>query len=86
MQKLEIKGGRKISGTISISGSKNATLPILASTILTNKKVIVKNVPLVKDVLTMAELLSTIGSTVKLDKKRKKIEIENKKPLKTFAP
>ena len=86
MQKLEIKGGRKISGIITISGSKNATLPILASTILTNKKVIVKNVPLVKDVLTMAELLSTIGSTVKLDKKRKKIEIENKKPLKTFAP
>ena len=86
MQKLEIKGGRKISGIITISGSKNATLPILASTILTNKKVTVKNVPLVKDVLTMAELLSTIGATVKLDKKRKKIEIVNKKPLKTFAP
>ena len=79
MQKLEIKGGRKISGTITISGSKNATLPILASTILTNKKVTIKNVPLVKDVLTMTELLSTIGSAVKLDKKRKKIEILNKK-------
>ena len=38
MQKLEIKGGKKISGTITISGSKNATLPILASTILTKKK------------------------------------------------
>ena len=75
MQKLEIKGGRKISGTILISGSKNATLPILASTILTNKKVTIKNVPLVKDVLTMVELLNTIGSTVKLDKKKKKIEI-----------
>jgi len=86
MQKLEIKGGKKISGIIKISGSKNATLPILASTILTNKKVTVKNVPLVKDVLTMVELLSSIGSTVKLDKKRKKIEITNKKPLKTFAP
>ena len=44
MQKLEIKGGRKISGTIIISGSKNATLPILASTILTDKKVIIKNI------------------------------------------
>ena len=79
MQKLEIKGGRKISGTIIISGSKNATLPILASTILTNKKVTIKNIPLVKDVLTMAELLSTIGSAVKFDKKRKKIEIFNNK-------
>ena len=86
MQKLEIKGGRKISGTIIISGSKNATLPILASTILTNKKVTIKNVPLVKDVLTMAELLSTIGSAVKFDKKKKTIEIFNKKSLKTFAP
>ena len=86
MQKLEIRGGRKISGTIVISGSKNATLPILASTILTNKKVVIKNVPIVKDVLTMVELLCTIGSTVKFDKKGKKIEIFNKKLLKTFAP
>ena len=38
MQKLEIKGGKKISGSITISGSKNATLPILASTILTKKR------------------------------------------------
>ena len=86
MQKLEIIGGKKISGTITISGSKNATLPILASTILTNKKVIIKNVPLVRDVESMAELLSEIGSTVKFNKKKKIIEILNKKPLKTFAP
>ena len=86
MQRLEIKGGRKISGTIEISGSKNATLPILASTILTNKKIEITNVPLVRDVETMAELLSTMGSTIKFDKKRKKIEILNKKSLKTFCP
>ena len=85
MQKLEIKGGRKISGTINISGSKNATLPILASTILTNKKVIIKNIPIVRDVETMAALLNTLGSTVKLNKREKKIEIINNKPLKTFA-
>ena len=86
MQKLEIKGGRKISGVITISGSKNATLPILASTILTNKKVIIKNIPIVRDVETMSELLETLGSSVFFDQKRKKIEIENKKSLKTFAP
>ena len=85
MQKLEIKGGRKISGTITISGSKNATLPILAATILTNKKVTIKNIPIVKDVITMMELLSTIGSSIKFDKKSKKIEINNRKSLKTFA-
>ena len=85
MQKLEIKGGRKISGTIKISGSKNATLPILASTILTNKKVTIKNIPIVRDVQTMADLLRTIGSTITLNKRKKKIYIINRKPLKTFA-
>jgi len=86
MEKLEIKGGRKISGTIPISGSKNATLPILAATILTDKKIIIKNIPIVRDVQTMALLLSTIGSNVKLSQKNKKIEIINNNKLKTFAP
>ena len=86
MQRLEIKGGKKLSGTIEISGSKNATLPILAATILTNKKIEITNVPIVKDVETMLKLLSVIGSEVKLDKDKKKIEIINKKSLTTFAP
>jgi len=85
MQKLEIRGGKQISGIIKISGSKNATLPILASTILTNKKIIIKNIPIVRDVETMAALLNTIGSTVKLNKTEKTIEILNNKALKTFA-
>ena len=85
MEKLEIKGGRKISGTIIISGSKNATLPILASTILTNKKIIINNVPVVRDVETMVALLRTIGSNVNFNKKYKRIEIINTKSLKTFA-
>ena len=61
MQKLEIKGGKKLSGTIEVSGAKNATLPILASTILKNKKVVIKNIPIGKDVETMGELLKQIG-------------------------
>ena len=86
MQRLEIKGGRKISGTVKISGSKNATLPILASTILTSKKVQITNIPIVRDVETMVELLKGMGSNIEFDKKRKKISIYNKKKLKTFAP
>ena len=70
MQKLAIKGNKKISGSIVISGSKNATLPILASTILTKKKVTITNVPIVKDVETMVELLKTFGSSVNFDKKK----------------
>ena len=72
MHKLEIKGGNKISGIIKISGSKNSTLPILASTILTDKKITIKNVPIVRDVETMVNILRTIGSHVKFFKKQKK--------------
>ncbi len=86
MQKLEIKGGRKISGTIKISGSKNATLPILAATILTDKEILITNVPIVKDVETMVDLLRSMGSDIFLNKKKKIIRIINKKRLKTFAP
>ena len=72
MQKLIIVGGKKLSGTISISGSKNATLPILAASILSNNKIVIQNIPLVKDVKTMVDLLSLLGSKVKLTKKKKK--------------
>ena len=56
MQKLLIKGKKDLSGKIIISGSKNATLPILAATILSNK-VKLTNIPLVKDIFTMVKLL-----------------------------
>ena len=71
MQKLIIVGGKKLNGTINISGSKNATLPILAASILNQHKTIIKNIPLVKDVKTMIDLLSILGSKIKLIKKKK---------------
>ena len=52
MDKLEIIGGKKLQGSINISGSKNASLPILAATILVNK-VTLNNIPQVKDIDTM---------------------------------
>ena len=79
MQKLIIKGNKSLSGVIKISGSKNATLPILASTILSDKKVEIKNIPAVKDVITMSELLKYIGLDIKVNLKQKKILIKNKK-------
>ena len=86
MQKLLIKGGRELSGKISISGSKNATLPILAASILSNQTTI-KNVPLVKDIFTMVELLNFIGLKTKIIKKENTIEIKNKeKNINTLAP
>ena len=60
MQKLIIKGKKELSGKISISGSKNATLPILAASILAHETCL-KNIPLVKDIFTIVKLLSFIG-------------------------
>ena len=86
MQKLLINGKKELSGKISISGSKNATLPILAATILSDQ-VKLKNVPLVKDIFTMVNLLKFIGLRVNILKKKKTIEINNiNKNIKTLAP
>ncbi len=86
MKKLVIKGKKKLSGSISISGSKNATLPILASTILSEKKIIIKNFPLVKDVFTMIDLLVSIGLKVNIDKKKRILKIiNNNKKINTVA-
>ncbi len=86
MQKLLIKGKKELSGTISISGSKNATLPILAASILANN-VKLLNVPLVKDIFTMLDLLKFIGIKVKINKNKRIIELNNKKKItNTLAP
>jgi len=86
MQKLIIKGKKKLSGSINISGSKNATLPILAGALLTNKIITLKNIPLVQDVYTMINLLKFIGLNIKISKKSKTLKISSDKELKTFAP
>ena len=85
MDKLEILGARKLKGTIHISGSKNAALPILAATILSKKKIILKNLPNVKDIETIIKLLQSIGSIIKYSKNKNSISIHNKYKLKTFA-
>ena len=86
MEKLIIKGNRELNGKISISGSKNATLPILAASILSNQTTI-KNVPMVKDIFTMVELLNFIGLKTKIIKKKNLIKIKNNgKNINTLAP
>jgi len=86
MQKLLIKGKKYLSGLISISGSKNATLPILAASILANETKL-KNVPCVKDIFTMLDLLKFIGINVKIDTKQKIIElVNNNLSINTLAP
>ena len=83
MQRLEVFGANKLKGQIKISGSKNASLPILAATLLSNKKVFIKNLPKVKDIETMIHLLKSLGSKIKLSKDS--LIINNSKQNKKFA-
>jgi len=83
MQKLEVFGANKLKGEINISGSKNASLPILAATLLSSKKVYLKNLPKVKDIETMINLLKSLGSKIKYNKR--KLIIDNSKQKKKFA-
>ena len=84
MQKLIVKGKKSLSGLVKISGSKNATLPILAASILNKEKIELTNVPLVNDVFTMVKLLNHIGSDIKFNLKKKSILIHNKKNFLAF--
>ena len=83
MQKLEVFGAKKLKGQINISGSKNASLPILAATLLSDKKVCLKNLPKVKDIETMINLLQSLGSRIKFNKKD--LIINNYKQNRKFA-
>ncbi len=83
MKKLEVFGAVKLKGQVRISGSKNASLPILASTLLSKKNIILTNIPKVKDIETMVLLLKSLGSNINF--KKKKFLINNKNQTKTFA-
>jgi len=68
MEKFIIDGGRPLSGTVVPSGNKNAALPLLAATLLTDEPVTLHNLPAIGDVATMGELLSDVGVSIdKLD-------------------
>ena len=69
MDKLVIEGGVPLSGTVTISGAKNAALPILTAALLTGEALIVENVPHLRDVSTMLNLLMQMGVTTSLDEK-----------------
>lgn len=61
MSKIQIDGGKPLSGNVTIGGAKNAALPLMAATILARKPVILENVPLLNDVITMSKVLETLG-------------------------
>ena len=87
MKKFIITGPSKaVNGIVNISGAKNSCLPLMAASILFKKEVILRNVPLVQDVLTMKDLLISLGSKVKILEKKKIMIITNKKDHKLTVP
>ena len=85
MDKFLIRGPCKIKGEVFISGSKNAALPILASTLLFDKPVTINNLPRVRDIDTMLKLLKSLGSKIQLSKNKKSVKITKSKNQKVFA-
>src|SRR5665647_1210062 len=71
MECFEIQGGKKLAGEIDVRGSKNATTPILAATLLTKEECVISNIPLIEDVFRMIEILQSMGAEVKYLSERK---------------
>ncbi len=70
MDIFEIEGGAKLKGTIDVRGSKNATLPILAATLLTTKTCVISDIPLIEDVFRLLEIIEGLGAKVEWQGKR----------------
>ncbi len=85
MEKLYIRGGRCLNGEVSISGAKNAVLPILAATLLTDQCVTINNVPHLHDVTTTINLLRQMGVSVLL-KEHMSLEVQADAVENLFAP
>ena len=86
MDKFSITGPcRVMKGEVSISGSKNSALPILAATLLFDKPVIIKNLPKVRDIDTMLNLLRSLGSNIKFLNNKKTVKITKTIKQKQFG-
>ena len=67
MEKLLINGGSTLKGEINCSGAKNAALPMIAATILSDENIVLKNLPYLQDITTMFELLGSMGADILLN-------------------
>ncbi len=74
MDKIVIEGPTRLKGTVEVSGAKNSALPIMAATLLTDEKCIIKKVPALRDVNTMVKILRNLGVKVQFDGGRMVIE------------
>lgn len=85
MERIIVKGGRKLSGSVKIEGAKNSVLPILAASLLASKgESVISNVPELSDCKTLVDLLSVLNADVKLEKNR--VYIDASEELSISAP
>lgn len=82
MEKYLIEGGTKLKGKIQISGSKNAALPIIIASLLTENKVILHNVPRLEDIFTIIDIIEFLGKKVYWEDKSSLVILQHKKPQK----
>ncbi len=64
MDKFRIRGGKALHGTVQIAGAKNSALPLMAAALLTSEPITLHNIPIVRDIVTMAKLLAFMSATV----------------------
>ena len=82
MERFIVEGGRRLEGTIRPSGNKNAALPILAATLLTDQPIVLRNLPDIQDVRVMLQILEGIGTTVERLEKNV-VRLQSKGEIKT---
>ncbi|WP_374719847.1 UDP-N-acetylglucosamine 1-carboxyvinyltransferase [Parageobacillus toebii] len=85
MEKIIVRGGKRLSGTVKVEGAKNAVLPVIAATLLaSNGKSIIHDVPALSDVYTISEVLRYLGADVKIEENT--ITVDASQELKFEAP
>src|SRR5229473_28647 len=88
MDKFLIEGGKRLEGRVAISGAKNAALPAMAAALLTDQRVVLRNVPRVRDIGTLRSLLEELGvdSSVTHEERGNRVEIEARRLITPVAP
>lgn len=77
MEKLMIKGNKKLKGTVSVSGSKNVALKALVAACLTDEEVIIENIPLISDLMIMVDIIKQLGGEVDITDHKIKVRVKN---------
>lgn len=87
MEKIIVRGGQQLNGTVKVEGAKNAVLPVLAASLIASEgKSVITDVPVLADVYTINQVLKSINADVEFDPETNTVEIDASKQLLTEAP